>query len=100
VAAHHGSLAKEQRLDAEQRLAGAADITRQPSRGATQALDRSVVRSPRPYVAQEPRLGQLYRLTLHFQNLKRTARRFVVEHGDHQPPRIPSEGVKVRSVLF
>ena len=42
----------------------------------------------------------LYRLALHFKNLKRTARRFVIEHGDHQPPGIPSEGVKVRSVLF
>ena len=51
-------------------------------------------------VAQEPKRGWLYRLTLHFQNFKRTARHFVVEHGDHQPPGIPSEGVKVRSVLF
>jgi hypothetical protein len=42
----------------------------------------------------------LYRLALHFKNLKRTARRFVIEHGDHQPPGIPSEGVKVRSVLY
>ena len=42
----------------------------------------------------------LYRLALHFKNLKRAARRFVIEHGDHQPPGIPSEGVKVRSVLF
>ena len=45
-------------------------------------------------------LPGLYRLALHFQNLERTARRFVIEHGDHQPPSIPSEGVKVRSVLF
>jgi len=45
-------------------------------------------------------LPGLYRLALHFKNLKRTARRFVIEHGDHQPPSIPSEGVKVRSVLF
>jgi hypothetical protein len=36
----------------------------------------------------------------HFEKLQRTARRFVIEHGDHQPPGIPSEGVKVRSVLF
>jgi hypothetical protein len=41
-----------------------------------------------------------YRLTLNFQNRERTARRFVIEHGDRQPPGIPSEGVKVRSVLF
>ena len=36
----------------------------------------------------------------HFQKLKRTARRFVIKHGGHQPPSIPSEGVKIRSVLF
>ena len=51
-------------------------------------------------VAQETQSGWLYRLALHFKNLKRTARRFVIEHCDHQPPSIPSEGVKVRSVLF
>ena len=42
----------------------------------------------------------LYRLALHIQNVKRPARRGVIEHGDHQPPSVPSEGVKVRSVLF
>ena len=51
-------------------------------------------------VAQETQSGWLYRLALHFKNLKRTARRFVIEHCDHQPPSIPSEGVKVCSVLF
>ena len=45
-------------------------------------------------------LPGLYRSAMHFQNLERTARRFVIEHGDHQPPSIPSEGVKIRSVLF
>lgn len=29
-------------------------------------------------------LPGLYRLALHFKNLKRTPRRFVIEHGDHQ----------------
>jgi hypothetical protein len=65
--------------------------------------DSPLLLSPDPLwalVAQETQAEWLYRLTLHFQNLKRTARRFVVEHGDHQPPGIPSEGVKVRSVLF
>jgi hypothetical protein len=42
----------------------------------------------------------LYRLTPNFQNRERTARRFVIEHSDRQPPSIPSEGVKVGSVLF
>jgi hypothetical protein len=31
---------------------------------------------------------------MHFQNLEQTTRRFVIERGDHQPPGIPSEGVK------
>jgi branched-subunit amino acid aminotransferase/4-amino-4-deoxychorismate lyase len=51
-------------------------------------------------LSKKLRRGWLYRLTLHFQNLKRSARRFVVEHSDRQPPGIPSESVKVRSVLF
>jgi hypothetical protein len=51
-------------------------------------------------VAQETQSRWLYRLALHFHNLKRTARRFVIEHGDHQPPGIPSERVEVRSVIF
>jgi hypothetical protein len=51
-------------------------------------------------VTPESQSGCLHWLAPHFQKLKRTARRFIIKHGDHQPPGIPSEGVKVRSVLF
>jgi hypothetical protein len=43
---------------------------------------------------------RLYRFALNIQNVERAAWRVVIEYGDHQPPSIPSEGVKVGSVLF
>jgi hypothetical protein len=42
----------------------------------------------------------LDRLALRFQNLEWTARRVVIENADHQPANMPSEGVKVGSVLL
>jgi hypothetical protein len=39
-------------------------------------------------------------LTADFQNFERTARRVVIEDADHQAPSIPSEGIKVGSVLL
>src|SRR5437762_10387314 len=45
-------------------------------------------------------LGGLYQSALDFQNLEWAARRVVIEHADHQPPSIPSEGIKVGSVLL